>query len=135
MFFYTHMSLSSCLCVFLGGGLGSLLRFLCSQLIPTPHILGKFPLQTFFVNMLGCLIIGLLASFFANHDVRDSLRNFFIAGLCGGFTTFSTFSRESFSLIQSSDISIAILYIALSLILGILFVAIGFFFSQRLLCS
>ncbi len=126
------MSPTSYLSVFIGGGLGCLLRFLCSNLLPVPDCCGKFPFRTFLVNTVGCLIIGFLSSLFANLDVKDDLRNFFIAGFCGGFTTFSTFSRETFSLFQSGHVMTAIAYVALSVLLGLLLVLLGFWLSQKL---
>lgn len=126
------MSLFSCLAVFFGGGLGSLARFVCSSLIPSPSAVGKFPFQTFLVNIIGCLVIGFLSSLFANHEDKFCVKNFLISGFCGGFTTFSTFGRETFNLIQSADAPMAVLYVSLSVILGVLSVALGFYLAQRI---
>ncbi len=101
-----------------GSCIGGIARYLVSQLM---HSLSTgFPWGTFTVNIIGCLVIGMLwgcTSRFTNISSWISL--FFIVGFCGGFTTFSTFSRESLVLIQSNDYSSFLLYTLGSVILGI----------------
>ena len=111
--------------VFLGGGLGSTLRYLCSQFIPSNADGTSFPWATFCVNILGCFLIGLLGSMTAKFGWSASARLFLTVGLCGGFTTFSTFCRESFTLLDAGNYLVLSLYISLSIILGILAVWIG----------
>ena len=117
--------LKTLLLVGLGGGLGSVLRYL------TAYIVGKFydnpfPLATFSVNILGCLLIGILIGVFGKQlSPNDDLKYLFITGFCGGYTTFSTFSAENIQLIQSGNYVIPALYITLSVLFGILAVFLG----------
>lgn len=110
--------------IFLGGGLGSVLRFLISDNTRRLWHVGTFPMGTFVVNMSGCLLIGALSAYFLKSETP--LKYLLITGICGGYTTFSTFSAENFSLFQNGNYSMMILYSLLSLIIGILMVFIGF---------
>lgn len=106
-----------------GSFMGGALRYLISLLL---KYTGGFPWATFIVNLLGCLIIGLLWGLFTRFtNVSQQLVLFLSVGLCGGFTTFSTFSKESYQLIQSGNWLYFSLYVAGSIILGILLVAVG----------
>jgi len=102
-----------------GGFLGSVSRFLASRLIQT-NLQSAFPFGTFFVNITGCLLIGLIYGF----SDRSSLltpgwKMFLAAGFCGGFTTFSTFANENLALLRDGDFFHFGLYTALSVFLGI----------------
>ena len=110
--------------IFLGGGTGSLLRFLISNYTQKLWNINSFPLGTFLVNISGCFLIGCLSAYFLKID--NSLKYLLLPGLCGGYTTFSTFSAENFSLYQNSNYSILIFYSLSSLIIGILMVFLGF---------
>lgn len=110
--------------IFLGGGTGSLLRFLISNYTQKLWNINSFPLGTFLVNISGCFLIGCLSAYFLKID--NSLKYLLITGLCGGYTTFSTFSAENFSLYQNSNYIILIFYSLSSLIIGILMVFLGF---------
>lgn len=111
--------------VFLAGGVGSTLRYLLSMLT-TEHIhLGTFPLGTFLCNILGCLLIGLFNSLSAHCGWSQELRLMLTVGLCGGLTTFSTFTNESYALILSGDYLTYALYLILTLAIGLLAVVIG----------
>lgn len=106
------------LAVGLGGALGAICRYLLGQILPK---LGSgFPLATFAVNIIGCFAIGLVVSIagkYSNIDPRLIL--FLQTGICGGFTTFSTFSLESLTLIEEGRLAIGVLYIVLSVLLGL----------------
>jgi CrcB protein len=103
----------------IGGAIGSILRYV-SSLIINKYFSGSFPLATFIVNMTGCLLIG----FFYKHP-QDHLKLLLITGLCGGFTTFSTFSAENLTLFQNGLTINALLYILLSVVIGVSLVWLG----------
>ncbi|MGV8914673.1 MAG: fluoride efflux transporter CrcB [Kaistella sp.] len=102
--------------IFLGGGAGSVLRFLISNYTQKTVNINNFPLGTFLVNVIGCFLIGWLTAYFAKVD--SYLKFLLVTGFCGGFTTFSAFSAENFSLWQSGNYGMLILYILLSVIVG-----------------
>lgn len=114
----------------LGGGMGSVLRYLCNIIINKTYP-NKTYLATLFVNILGCFIIGLLIGYFQkNQTESETLKLLLVTGFCGGFTTFSTFGLENFNLIQSQNYLLTLLYIMLSVIIGIAFVGIGIYLTK-----
>jgi CrcB protein len=109
----------------LGGGIGSMLRYLTSVLV-NKYFHGFFPYGTFAANILGCFLIGLLLGFFERNAMANpSLKFFFITGFCGGYTTFSAFAAENMALFQSGNPLPAFLYIAASVVIGLLSVWLG----------
>ncbi len=109
----------NCLLVGLGGFIGAVLRYLIS-LIPVKNP-ESFPIHTFIINVAGAFAIGCIA--FAaskNENIDPKLLLFLKVGICGGFTTFSTFSLETAELIKSGSIAIALIYISASIILSVL---------------
>ena len=115
----------SILLVGLGGGIGSILRYLTSVVV-AKHFHSLFPLSTFAANFTGCLAIGLLIGVFDKFQLVDSdLRLLLITGFCGGYTTFSAFAAENLTLFQSGNYATAILYIFSSIVLGITAVLLG----------
>ena len=102
--------------IFVGGGVGSILRYLVSVYTQKLWKLGNFPIGTLLVNVLGCFMIGIFTSYFVKND--NYLKYLLITGLCGGFTTFSTFSMENYSLWENQQFGTLILYIILSISLG-----------------
>ena len=113
------------LLVGLGGGIGSIFRYLTSLLV-NRHVESHFPWATFAVNLLGCFLIGLLAGLAARGTWLDeNLRLLFITGFCGGYTTFSAFSMENMVLIGGGHYVALIVYILSSVLVGLLAVWLG----------
>jgi CrcB protein len=100
-----------------GGFLGSYLRYLISTHIER-SILISFPFGTFAVNILGCFLIGLLYALSIRYNIATEYQKLLMAGFCGGFTTFSSFSFEGVSLLQDAQFMYGFLYAGLSLIIG-----------------
>ena len=113
------------LAVFIGGGVGSSLRYLISNLI-TKSCSHTFPIATLFINIFGSFLLGFLfALFAAKSHLNIQLKLFLAVGVCGGFTTFSTFSVEAMCLLNDGKIFQLFLYITLSFFLCILGALIG----------
>ncbi|MCQ2973207.1 MAG: fluoride efflux transporter CrcB [Bacteroidales bacterium] len=110
--------------VLLGSGIGGVLRYLISKYLKF-SIFGSFPLATFLINILGCFLIGLFCELFNKNEISENLKILLTVGFCGGFTTFSTFSNESFGLIKTGDYLSTAVYISISVFLGILAVYLG----------
>lgn len=106
------------LSVGLGGAIGAVLRYVLG-LLPIKSQSG-FPWITFFINILGAFCIGIIAcSVIKYNNLSPRMVLFLKVGICGGFTTFSTFSLESYNLLTSGKVFLAILYMILSVILGV----------------
>jgi CrcB protein len=109
----------------LGGGLGSMARYLCQKWFNEtyPH---PFPWGTFVVNITGCFLIGLIyAASEKTSLLSPQARLLLITGFCGGYTTFSTFAFENMNLLRSGDYLYFIIYVLLSVVLGIAAVFAG----------
>ena len=112
-----------------GSFIGGIARYLVS--LAMKGISKGFPWATILVNLLGCLIIGLLWGFLSrNASESTSWGLFLTVGLCGGFTTFSTFSKEALTMLQTGQIWGFASYIALSILAGIALVALGYYIGR-----
>ena len=101
-----------------GGFLGATLRYLIS-LIPVNETLA-FPMKTFVINVIGCIVIGVIAiTSTKNSSLSPYALLFLKVGLCGGFTTFSTFALETTELLKNGHGMIAFTYILLSVLVGV----------------
>ena len=104
----------------LGGGVGSILRYLLSGLVQGLSGAAAFPLGTLVVNLLGCLAIGVLTELSESRGVLDpEMRGLLIVGLIGGFTTFSTFANETMSAIRDNALLVATGNVVASVTLGL----------------
>ncbi len=109
--------------VFLGGGLGSICRYGLAHLLQVHKL--TFPLATLLANALSCIILGLLVGLSLRGQVSETYKFLLMTGFCGGFSTFSTFSNETFSLLQSGHLGLALLNIGGSLLLCLLCIYLG----------
>jgi CrcB protein len=110
----------------LGGALGSIMRYMASLYVSRQFSTMIFPYGTFAVNVIGCLIIGIVYGLSERCNwLTPALRLFLATGFCGGFTTFSAFAYENVQMLQASNFSGFALYSTLSFILCIVAVFVG----------
>jgi CrcB protein len=115
----------------LGGFLGSVLRYLVSGWIQRLSDTASFPYGTLSVNVLGCLLIGLLGGWADNTELfSPAVRLFLLLGLLGGFTTYSTFGYETVALLRDRQTMAAMSYVGLHLLLGFGAVVAGYGLSN-----
>ena len=117
--------------VFLGGGLGSSLRYGLHLLFKNTS--SQYPIGTFTANLIGCLLIGIFFGILHKLDVmKEEAYFFFIVGFSGGLTTFSSFALDNVHLFKSGSLLQPLIYSFGSIIMGILMVVIGLWFSKIL---
>ena len=112
--------------IFLAGGLGSLLRYVIGLILPSCF----FPWATVAINVVGSFAIGLFGGLSSRVGWSESLQLALTVGLCGGFTTFSTFSKEALSLATTGRWGAFSLYVIGSVVLGLAVTAVGFMCSR-----
>ncbi len=106
-----------------GGGIGAALRYILLQVGRQQ----SFPYTTLFINITGSFILGLIMALsMKDGAMKDASRLFLATGVCGGFTTFSSFSFENLELLQQGKVSLAFIYIILSVSAGLLAAWLGF---------
>lgn len=121
--------------VFIGGGMGAVARYLLGSAVQRA-IGPDFPWGTLAVNMIGCLLVGVVAELIRVHvDWHGNVRLFLVVGILGGFTTFSSFGYETMALIQSGKYLAAFANAAGQSLFGILLVAIGFYVTHHFTTS
>ena len=119
------------LLIFIGGGLGSVCRYLISQIAYFKKF--HFPYPTFVTNLIGCLLIGLALGWsIKNSNIHSSFVILFTVGFCGGFTTFSSFSHENLTLINNNQLTYLFVYVFSSILVGIFSVFLGLRISKYL---
>jgi CrcB protein len=109
--------------VFIGGGVGSLCRYLLSRYITFNFFINYPFIGTLVVNITGCLLIGFFVFYFTEGRFGENWvpwRLFLVSGLCGGYTTFSSFSYENIALIENRQIGLFLAYTFASIVVGLL---------------
>ena len=120
------------LAVFIGGGLGALLRYLATLM--SKKIFFSAICGTFIVNIIGCFLIGLLFGFAVQkaEAFSPTLKLFLTIGLLGGITTFSTLNFEVFELIKNGKIFAGILYMSGSCVIGLICTFLGYYICSKI---
>tara|TARA_Y100000758_G_C16040250_1_gene417903 strand:- start:923 stop:1291 length:369 start_codon:yes stop_codon:yes gene_type:complete len=113
-----------------GGFIGATLRYMISSWSIKFSQYG-FPLGTFLVNIIGCIMIGIVIGINFDKNINIiPVKEFLIIGILGGFTTFSAFGLESFEMLKTGQLKMAVLYIFASVVIGLLGVSIGTIISK-----
>lgn len=102
--------------VALGGAVGSVLRYLISTVINERVAVGQIPWGTLVVNVVGCFVIGVLTSLASKLGFSGEIKLLLVTGLCGGFTTFSTFSMENLRFIDNNQILLLLFYVVITVV-------------------
>ena len=113
-----------CIVVGIGGFIGAVCRYLIGLILIKEGCI--FPIRTFMINILGSFIIGIIAALAVkNNSLNPKIILFLKVGICGGFTTFSSFALETSDLMKSGKVSVAVLYAVLSITVGVVAVIMG----------
>lgn len=122
--------LRTLLLIGLGSGIGGVLRYLSQQFIQR-HFPSSFPFGTLWVNISACFLIGIIYALAERGNLLSpQTRLFLAAGICGGYSTFSSFAYENISLMQSSAFFYMFLYTAASIVVGFAATYLGILFVK-----
>ena len=126
-----EISFSNFLFVGIGGAIGAICRFYLG--IMSNHIFQfEFPFTTLIINIFGCTVLGLVVKYFSLFNTsNEALKIIITIGFLGGFTTFSAFSMEAFSLLSNEKYAFAVLYVFGSVLLSILGFTFGYFLISK----
>lgn len=113
--------------VAIGGAIGSVARYLLSGVVPSAN---GFPYGILSVNVTGCFVMGLLAGYKHGNQLSDSIALLTMTGFCGGFTTFSAFSQDTFELVLAKSYLSAILNVVASVLGGCCATYFGYFITR-----
>jgi CrcB protein len=115
-----------------GSFVGGSLRYVLSKYVQDLFNI-NFPLGTFLVNIIGCLVIGFCyGAFLSDHVMDNNMRLLLTTGFCGGFTTFSTFINENYDYIKDQHFFLLAFYTSLSLFVGLLMLYLGYSLAKLL---
>ena len=118
--------------IFIGSGLGGLTRFGLSKWVNTFHST-NFPFGTFTVNILACFVLGFVIGLADTRQIiSPQTKMFWVVGFCGGFSTFSTFSNETLTLLQTGNHATNFLYISLSVIVCLTVTFLGLTLANKI---
>lgn len=113
-----------------GAALGGLLRYVVADLVQR-NAKTIFPLGTLSVNVIGSFLLGFIIFFLGEREIISAeMRLFLTVGICGGFTTFSTFSYETLALLQESEFLYASLNIVLNIVLSLIAIYLAYLLSK-----
>lgn len=116
--------------VMAGAALGGLLRYVVADLVQRNAKI-IFPLGTLSVNVIGSFLLGFIIFFLGEREIISAeMRLFLTVGICGGFTTFSTFSYETLALLQESEFLYASLNIVLNIVLSLIAIYLAYLLSK-----
>jgi CrcB protein len=122
-----NVDLIKILAVGSGGFIGAVFRYLISVFAISQAPDSKFPYGTIAANLIGCLLIGFLAGLFELRSWGNpEFRLFIFVGILGGFTTFSTFSHETFLLFENGKLLMSLANLGIQVIFGLVFVWLGY---------
>jgi CrcB protein len=127
------------LAIFIGGGLGSLLRY-STNILANKYFgkmlvikLNSFPIGTFLANVFASILLGLIIGYFNTKQIENiALRNLLIIGFCGGFSTFSTFAFENYNFIKLQNFQMFVAYSFISIIASLAAIVLGLFISKNI---
>lgn len=120
MFSPSEISLVAC-----GGAIGASLRFMVGRFCDVTWKGANFPIATLTVNIVGCILVGVIAGATLRHETTPLLRIFLVTGILGGFTTFSAFGLETVTLLKSGHVATSLFYALTSVIGGCAGVLLG----------